>query len=114
MDCTLTWVIIILIIFILWKNKYESYTNQKTLTMYYADWCPHCKVFKPKWEVISKQLTASGVNCVSYECDENKEICNNAGVTGFPTIRYTNANGVTVDYSGAREIADIITYVQSN
>jgi glutaredoxin len=46
--------------------------------MYGTEWCPHC--------ANQKKLFDSSFRLVNYvDCDLNRQACNDAGVTGYPT-----------------------------
>lgn len=56
----------------------------KGLTMYGAEWCPHCKKEKNRFGTAFKY--------VSYvECPDNVQVCISKGVNGYPT--WINASG---------------------
>lgn len=50
----------------------------KKLTMYGAEWCPHCQK--------EKALFGASFKYVTYvECPENQKLCMDKGITGYPT-----------------------------
>lgn len=50
----------------------------KGITMYGAEWCPHCQA--------QKALFGDAFKLVPYvECPENEKICLDKGVRGYPT-----------------------------
>jgi thiol-disulfide isomerase/thioredoxin len=76
-----------------------------SFTMYYADWCPHCKTVKPEFEEFSKRgvVTVNGKNvAVALVEESDKEKMAGKNVKGFPTFLYETAAGETVEYSGPR------------
>lgn len=76
-----------------------------SFTMYYADWCPHCKTVKPEFEDFSKRgvVTVNGKNvAVAMVEESDKEKMAGKNVKGFPTFLYQTAAGETVEYSGPR------------
>ncbi len=51
---------------------------EKKLTMYGADWCPHCQA--------EKKLFGNSFKYVPYvECPNNPQLCLEKGVNGYPT-----------------------------
>lgn len=46
--------------------------------MYGTEWCPHCKDQK-------EAFGASFENINYIDCDKNREVCEEAGITGYPT-----------------------------
>lgn len=76
-----------------------------SFTMYYADWCPHCKTIKPEFADFSKRgvVTVNGKNvAVAMVEESDKEKMAGKNVKGFPTFLYQTAAGETVEYSGPR------------
>lgn len=76
-----------------------------SFTMYYADWCPHCKTVKPEFADFSKRgvVTVNGKNvAVAMVEESDKEKMAGKNVKGFPTFLYQTAAGETVEYSGPR------------
>lgn len=76
-----------------------------TFTMYYADWCPHCKEVKPEFSEFAKGgvVTVNGRN-VAVRMVEESEKDKIAGkpIKGFPTFLFESVAGDTIEYSGPR------------
>lgn len=98
------------------KNIKPKY-NQPNLIVFYAHWCPHCnnprivKLIETLADVLPKK---SNVKVSAFNCDYNethRDIANNIGITGFPTIRYYNKNQKSADYRGATNIKDILKFL---
>lgn len=48
------------------------------VAMYGAEWCSHCQN--------QKKMFGDSFRLINYvDCDKNTEVCQNAGVTGYPT-----------------------------
>ena len=77
-----------------------------TFTLYYAEWCPHCKTIKPAFTEWAKNgfVTAAGKNVKvrMVEQGENPEEVTAKGVKGFPTFLLETAGGKTVEFQGDR------------
>ncbi len=75
-------------------------------TMYYADWCPHCKAVKPAFQEWSKNgfVTIAGKNVQvrMVEQSEKPEEVAAKGVKGFPTFMLETADGKQVEFQGDR------------
>lgn len=75
-------------------------------TMYYAEWCPHCKAVKPAFEEWSKNgfVTAAGKNVKvrMVEQSEKPEEVSAKGIKGFPTFLLETADGKKVEFQGDR------------
>jgi glutaredoxin len=74
-----------------------------TVTLYFMTNCSHCKAFKDEWEKFKLVAAEQGkVSTDEKEAKKDNAAVTAAGVTGFPTIRFTNAKGDSSDYNGDR------------
>jgi len=78
------------------------------ITLYHANWCGHCKRFKPTWDALKDVFTKNNVDYEEYEDSKNEDVIENAGVEGFPTIRITDEKGDEYDYNGERSAEGIL------
>jgi len=76
----------------------------RSLTLYYADWCPHCKTLIP----ILKKLKFPGVVIRMLEEQENNEF----EVKGYPTIVYRSGSTMEM-YNGPRTKSGIVSYLKN-
>lgn len=84
---------------------------------FYAPWCGHCQNLKPAYEKVATSLKGLA-KVAAVNCDEenNKPLCGQLGVQGFPTLKIVRpskkAGKPTLeDYQGARTakaIADAV------
>ena len=62
-------------------GQYDTFAQcltEKGVKMYGTEWCSHCKN--------QKAAFGSSFQYVDYvDCDKSKQVCNAAGVTGYPT-----------------------------
>ena len=81
-------------------------TNERgTFTLYYADWCPHCKTIKPMFqEFMGNGRVAVNNNFVRCKMVEEKQIQKGVDpdVKGYPTLLYSDAAGKVVEFNGPR------------
>lgn len=55
---------------------------------FYAPWCGHCQNLKPAYEKAAKNLEGlAKVAAVNCDDDDNKQLCGQLGVKGFPTLK---------------------------
>jgi thiol-disulfide isomerase/thioredoxin len=76
-----------------------------TFTMYYADWCPHCKTVKPEFSEFAKGgvVTVNGRNVAVRMIEESeKEKLAGKTIKGFPSFLFETAAGDSVEYNGPR------------
>ena len=70
------------------KNKE---TKQLKATLYYADWCGHCKTFKPTWKkIINEYKDNKNISFEDYEEQDmtSKQLEN---IKYFPTILFNDS-----------------------
>lgn len=90
--------------------------NVTRVVLYYADWCPHCTMYKPVWKSIKKQFSGmKGIKFEEYESEfkfksgpnEGKSPCKMAQIQGYPTVKILKGPGHKKggEYSGDRDQA---------
>ncbi len=109
-----------------YKNKYLSLKNKELslkksmsgggndkikVILFKADWCGHCKHFKPTWEAISKQYN-NKYEFIVYDADKQREKFEEYKVDAFPTVIVKNGNKV-MNYEGDRSVDDFNSFLQS-
>lgn len=92
----------------------------KYVTLYHAEWCGHCKTFKPEWDKFKAAYEKSKediknkykINLIikDYEADANPKEIEEAQVAGFPTV-IIKYNGKKEDYNGARKAESLFEYL---
>jgi len=88
-------VIIMIVIFFIFKfcnNNVENMTNKLvsngTVILFYADWCGHCKTYKPIWDNLKSQY-GNKYNFREIEhtqfmkCQKDMQECNNQTQLGY-------------------------------
>jgi thiol-disulfide isomerase/thioredoxin len=89
--------------------------SEPTFTMYYADWCGHCKKAKPDFEEFIKKgpVEVNGKRChirmVSPE--KQPELAKGKPIRGFPTFLLETPDGKINEYSGARSTPDYLAFI---
>jgi protein disulfide-isomerase-like protein len=82
-------------------------TNDTKLVLFYADWCGHCKQFKPIWNETAKEVNKGNkkimisVNVGDQDSDSGK-LSEKYGVDGFPTVIIFSNGKKTNSYDGPR------------
>jgi len=97
-------------------DNFEEMTSGKTVFLkMYAPWCGHCKSMAPAWDTLtaayadSKEALVAEVDCTA----EGKPICDEAGVKGFPSIKYGDPTDLQ-DYEGGRTLEDLEKFADEN
>lgn len=70
-----------------------------------------CKAIKPTWEKLA-HLYSEEDNIVvgSVNCDDNKDLCSDNGVQGFPTLLFFSGSEST-KFEGGRSLDDLVKFV---
>ncbi|KAH8681817.1 hypothetical protein BX600DRAFT_429729 [Xylariales sp. PMI_506] len=95
-------------------------SNHTTALEFYAPWCGHCQNLKPAYEKAAKNLDGlAHVAAVNCDEDENKPLCGEFGVQGFPTIKIVRpgkraGKPAVEDYNGPRTAKAIVDAVVDN
>lgn len=100
-------VVVVLVLVWYFRGRREGFADSgaPSFTLYYADWCPHCKEVAPKFKEWAKNGTVNvGGETVFVKAVEEKDIPADvkSTVKGFPTFIYSKG-GSTVEYSGSRD-----------
>jgi thiol-disulfide isomerase/thioredoxin len=80
---------------------------QKSLTLYYANWCPHCHDMMPEWKKLGKVY--KGVKIQAIEQKKMKR----SGIEGFPTILFSDGQRET-KYEGPRTKSGFVQFLKNN
>jgi thiol-disulfide isomerase/thioredoxin len=99
-------VVIMMYIRYLYPNGPEGFETAPSFTLYYADWCPHCKTIKP----VFKSWSSSGSTTVKgktvflsmVEADTSPEKLKGVPVKGYPTFLLQTADGKFKEFDGDR------------
>ena len=103
------------------QNKNHQNKNPHKITgeimFYYTNWCGFCKQFKPEWEKFEKYAKSSlpHLKVSEIKCEgRNETVCNQKGVSGFPTIILYPHNGPQKVFNGPRTIQGVVEFVNQH
>ena len=100
------------------REMFQGGASENVFTMYYADWCPHCKDAKPEFDTLVKKspVTVGDKTCKirMISSDENPEIMKAKGVKGFPTFKLETVDGKDVEYPGARNTDGYLAFINEH
>jgi len=96
------------------EENWDAATSGKTVfAKFFAPWCGHCKRMKPDWDKLmaeykdSSTLLVADVDCTAG----GKAKCDEAGVKGFPTLKYGEPDDLQ-DYKGGRGFDDLKKFAE--
>ncbi|GAA6020975.1 hypothetical protein JCM11491_001572 [Sporobolomyces phaffii] len=87
-----------------------------TVATFTAPWCGYCKQLAPDLDKVADSLKGI-VNVVNVDCDEdqNKQLCGEYGIQGFPTLKiFPGGSAPPRSYDGPRSAKDIISHATSS
>jgi len=93
----------------------EKTAGKSVFVKFFAPWCGHCKAMKPAWDELmqefagDKNVLVADVDCTAA----GKELCNENGVQGFPTLKFGDPNNLE-DYKGGRDKASLASFAKEN
>ena len=114
-----------------WKNKYLKYktkylklkkdnsvyvmkggnsNSEKTVYLFKANWCGHCKAFLPVWEKL--QNNVENIKFVTFDSEKDKDKMREYGISGFPTIILKN-NNKAIEYVGVRDYDSVLNFINN-
>lgn len=80
-------------------------SSDKTMVLFYADWCGHCTKIKPEWDECAKKANKETKRMVKVDVGgktkEQQALVEKYGIDGFPTILIFQ-NGTPEPYQGER------------
>jgi|OM-RGC.v1.025805331 thiol-disulfide isomerase/thioredoxin len=89
-----------------------------TFTMYYADWCGHCKAAKP---VFTEFAAAGKIKVGNKECiiqmvspENEPEKAKGKNIKGFPSFLLETVDGKVVEYTGERNVDGYMAFLNTN
>jgi len=86
---------------------------------FFAPWCGHCKRLAPTWEQLAEKfadnelVTVGHVDCTA-DGNANRELCSEHGVNGFPTLNIYKDGEKAEEYSGKRDLADLVAFIEKH
>ncbi len=92
-------------------NKEWKYAGTKPAIIdFYADWCAPCRQLSPLIDAIAKEYAGK---IVVYKVDtvKEKDLAQNLGITGLPTLLFIPANGKPQMSMGLLPKADLVNAI---
>ena len=114
-------IVILLIVLYVFRGGFSTEgfeDGANTFTLYYADWCPHCKTVKPIFQDWSKNgsVQINGQQVKTTMIEESSNTDKSAPVKGYPTMLLKKAGSppTYVEFSGDRTPAGWESWLAKN
>jgi protein disulfide-isomerase A6 len=92
---------------------YDS--GKDTFVEFYATWCSHCNKLAPTIDQLAETYEGSNVQIAKIECDENRVICSQFDIKGFPTMKVFKKDlSIPVEFQGTRGLDAFIKFIGEN
>ena len=89
--------------------------GKTSFVAYLADWCGHCRDFKPHWEMVKQDLRMQPENMNGMVITANDQIMRQLPLkqpSGFPTMSLYNGTKFVDDYKGMRSKDDVLAFIK--
>ena len=94
------------------QNKQSGGGKEAEVYLFKADWCGHCRGFKPTWEKLSKEL-GSKYKFITVDADKDKDKIEKWKIQGFPTIIKKVGENAT-EYVGPRDEQSVREFIEND
>ncbi|XP_068154906.1 thioredoxin domain-containing protein 5 homolog [Drosophila tropicalis] len=94
----------------------KTVANGIAFIKFYAPWCGHCQKLQPTWEQLAAETHASSsdIRIAKVDCtaQENKQICIDQQVEGYPTLFLYKNGKRQNEYEGSRSLPELQAYIK--
>lgn len=94
-----------------------SSSSDTSFTMYYVDWCPHCKSVKPIFSEFmgngSVLVNGKTVKCKMVNAEADPDAMKGVNVKGYPSFLLNN-QGKLVEFNGERNADGFMSFLNQN
>jgi len=94
-------------------EKVVRFKEDKTIIYNFnTSWCGYSVRFQPIWDEFSKLVDNTNVIAIDVKCDndENKKLCSQFDIPGYPSIVKVTSDG-TDNYNGPRTVESLLEFV---
>ncbi len=91
------------------KPNMKGGSAKVDIILFKADWCGHCKNFKPTWDKVAEMYNKK-FNFIVYDADAQRDKFEKYKVDAFPTVLVKNGSNI-IFYDGERDIENITNFL---
>jgi thiol-disulfide isomerase/thioredoxin len=91
-------------------------TKNPSLVLVKAEWCGHCRNFKPVWEQLQHKIPQDKMNVVTLDSEADKQFISRIKtLNGFPSLYFVppKGKGTAMMYGGSRDFVSVVDYVNA-
>jgi len=91
----------------------KNFKHRDHFVLFYAPWCVWCQRMLPEWEELATEVgnLQLPLDIEMVDCVAQAEVCKEAKIMAFPTLRYYSAGVQTFqDYRGGRVVSDLLNF----
>lgn len=96
-------------------SNFKEKTADGSLWMikFFAPWCGHCKRLAGTWKDLGEAFKdRADVNIAHVDCTQDKEICTEAEVKGYPTLKLFFGGEDKKTYKGQRDVTAFKKFIE--
>ena len=102
-----------------YSKKVEKFDNGVSELMFFsAEWCGHCKDFKPVWKNLVREMEKepykNNIILQNYDNEKDSKMFKKYNVTQFPTLILKKEDGTTVEFEGNRDVKTLTSFIDDN
>ncbi|GBF96497.1 hypothetical protein Rsub_09839 [Raphidocelis subcapitata] len=80
---------------------------------YFAPWCGHCKRLAPTWaELAETYKNHDSIQIAHVDCTTDRDVCSDAEIKGYPTLKVMHDGEEVKAYRGARELDALKKFIE--
>ena len=101
----------------------EKSSDEYTLVLFYAPWCPHCTTYKPEFELLGESLKLGNikVNILTINMEDQAELNSDfksrfiqgvGNIEGYPTVALFKNGKKLTEYNGERNKEGLSNFLE--